>query len=416
MHTANNKIIRYIKRQVKEVVNGGLSAMAQKGRALLALPAAALILLIVRLLRPIVTIRFGPMLSGRIGYFTGYTEVYLYERKAGLYGKRLLDIFYYPKYICNHQLAKMWKRVKGIHIFSFASRIDRLNRLLPGGKRHMIQWRPDSARDINDFMEHNPPHLWFTPEEEVKGHDALKELGMPPKAPFVCFFSRSSHYLDAMFPDKDWSYHDFRDSDVKNFIPAVEELTRRGYFTARIGAAVKEPLDVSNPMIIDYAAKARTEFLDIFLGGKCHFFLGDSCGIDGICMVFRRPLAIVNMLPLEYVPTWSSKLVFIPKKLWLRKEKRFLKFQEILDSKLGRFAKRQEYEEAGIDPIENTPIEISDLAVEMDKRLKGEWQTTEEDEELQRRFWGLFKVNEVNQVFRARIGREFLRQNRELLE
>ena len=52
----------------------------------------------------------------------------------------------------------------------------------------------------------------------------------------------------------------------------------------------------------------------------------------------------------------------------------------------------------------------------MDERLKGTWQTTEEDEELQQRFWSLFKPSELNQVFLSRIGAEFLRQNRELLD
>lgn len=56
------------------------------------------------------------------------------------------------------------------------------------------------------------------------------------------------------------------------------------------------------------------------------------------------------------------------------------------------------------------------ISVEMDERLKGTWQTTEEDEELQRRFWSLFKPSELNRVFRSRIGAEFLRQNRELLD
>jgi hypothetical protein len=51
----------------------------------------------------------------------------------------------------------------------------------------------------------------------------------------------------------------------------------------------------------------------------------------------------------------------------------------------------------------------------MDERIKGTWQTTEEDEELQKRFWKLFTPNDLNKVFRARIGTEYLRQNRQLL-
>ena len=55
------------------------------------------------------------------------------------------------------------------------------------------------------------------------------------------------------------------------------------------------------------------------------------------------------------------------------------------------------------------------LAIEMDERLKGTWQATKEDEELQTEFWSLFKPSEFNKVFVSRIGADFLRRNRELL-
>jgi hypothetical protein len=57
-----------------------------------------------------------------------------------------------------------------------------------------------------------------------------------------------------------------------------------------------------------------------------------------------------------------------------------------------------------------------DVAVEMDERLKGTWQTNEEDEELQRLFWAIFPKSELHGEILSRIGAGFLRQNRELLE
>ncbi len=59
---------------------------------------------------------------------------------------------------------------------------------------------------------------------------------------------------------------------------------------------------------------------------------------------------------------------------------------------------------------------INQVTIEMDERLKGTWQTTEEDEALQQRFWSLFKSSDWHGVIRSRIGRDFLRQNKELLE
>ena len=66
--------------------------------------------------------------------------------------------------------------------------------------------------------------------------------------------------------------------------------------------------------------------------------------------------------------------------------------------------------------VENTAEEILDLAKEMDERLDGIFQTTEEDEELQDRFRSLLPPPHFYHGTPARIGAKFLRQNGELLE
>ena len=65
--------------------------------------------------------------------------------------------------------------------------------------------------------------------------------------------------------------------------------------------------------------------------------------------------------------------------------------------------------------------EIAALALEVDDRINGMWEPTEEDEYLQRRFWSrfesLFEISRLQHgVLLTRIGSEFLRQNRELLD
>jgi len=99
-------------------------------------------------------------------------------------------------------------------------------------------------------------------------------------------------------------------------------------------------------------------------------------------------------------------------------------FRETLESGAGRIWRAEKFDEIGIDVIENTPEEITALATEMDERLDGTWETSDEDEGLQQRFWTLFKslnlVNEgassENGVLLARIGTGFLRQNQHLLD
>jgi len=409
------RIFSFLRRQVEQIEEGGLPVLLRKGCLFVLALSAALLLLVMRALRPLVVIRFGPFRSERIGHFAANTEVYLCERDAGMHGRRTFDIFFYTLPICNYQLKKMWDRTLRVcHFAPFTDSLYWLNCHLPGGQ--VIPWRYNQSRDIHGLLTRTRPHLSFTPEEERLGCEALQELGIPAGSPFVCFHSRDSAYLDKIFPNYNHRSHDYRDSNIKNFTLAAEELVDQGYFAVRMGAIVKESLTITNPMIIDYATKGRTEFLDIFLGAKCHFYIADSCGINAIPMIFRRPLATMNVIPLEHAPTWGPNDLFISKKLWLREEHRFLTFREILDLEGGRFLESEQYKQLGIEVVENTPEEITALAIEMDERLKGTWKTTEEDEELQRRFWSLFKPSELNGVFLSHIGTEFLRQNRELLD
>lgn len=380
---------------------------------LLAIP----VVLCIRALRSCVLIRLGPLRSERIGHFAGNTEMYLCRRDAGMDNQRAIDIFYHTSPVCNWQLKKMWDRT--LHVSPLACPVDRLNRLLPGGESHVIPWPRTGDRDIHDLLSRTRAHLSFTPEEERRGLAALRQMGIPEGTPFICFFARDTAYLDFALPNVNWhrgGYHDYQNSNIHNYIPAAEEMTRRGYFAIRMGYIVKEALTTSNPMIIDYATKYRTDFLDIYLGAKCRFFIcGDGAGIHAIPMIFRRPIAYVNFVHLTSSPTCGRGVLFIPRKFWLREDRRFLTFSEILNSEIERFTRIKHYEDFGIDIVENTAEEILDLTRELNGRLDGNFEYTEEDEELQSRFLSLFQPHHGCYGSPARIGAKFLRQNRELL-
>ena len=380
------------------------------------LPLAALVVLVVRALRPVVLIRLGPLSSDRIGHFAANTELYLCQRDLGMQDTRALDIFYHTRPVCNQQLKRMWDRT--LHVSGFVRLPDRLNRRLPGYQRHVIPMPRD--RDLQGLMARTREHLSFTAEEEHKGQLGLRDLGIPEGMPHICFVARDSAYLDASLPPPQanggWGYHSYRDSDIHSYLPCVEELARRGYAAIRMGSIVKDALRTTNLRIIDYATNGkRNEFLDIYLAARCRFFISGGTGIDAIPVAFRHPVAYVNYVPLEYVASWCRDHLTIPRKLWLKRERRVMTFREIIESGAGRYLQSERYDEHGIELVENTPEEITAVVVEMDERLKGTWQDTEEDQELQRRFWSLFKASELHGELVSRIGAQFLRENRELL-
>lgn len=402
----------FIKQQLKEFEKGGYPLFLRRCRTLLLILLASFGVLIVRLLRPFVVIRFATLVSSRIGHFAANTEIYLCERDAGMHNPRSIDIFYLTLPICNQQLKRMW--VRNLHIFNFVMWIDRLNRCIPGGKIHQIPLPND--QDMHNFLAVTPAHLAFTAEEERLGLEAMHRLGVADGASFICFYARDSAYLATNFPSEDWHRHNYRDSNIHNYIPAIKELVGRGHFAVRMGAVVKEALKVTDPRIIDYATNGRCDFLDVYLSAKCRFFIASTGGINAVPRIFRRPIVYVNFIPLgiEHLTVCTPRSLFIPKKLWLKTEGRLLSLREIFAMQADKFFLTREYDQKGIEVIENTPEEITAVAIEMEERLKGAWQSNEEDEKLQHCFWSFLKPSNLQGLIR--IGTEFLHQNQELLK
>ena len=99
--------VRFWGRQVYQIKEGGLTVLLRKCLVALWLVPAIPIVLILRALRPLVLVRFGPTASHTIGHYTLNTEIYLCERDAGLHPKRSIDIFHHSFRISNQQLTTM---------------------------------------------------------------------------------------------------------------------------------------------------------------------------------------------------------------------------------------------------------------------------------------------------------------------
>ena len=93
-----------------------------------------------------------------------------------------------------------------------------------------------------------------------------------------------------------------------------------------------------------------------------------------------------------------------------------MRFREIVGTKIGSFLMTEDYERAGIEYVENTAEEIRDAVEEMTARCEGRWETSVEYEDLQRRFWELYRSSPRMRVLRSRVGSKFLLQNKDLLD
>ena len=366
------------------------------------------------------------MRSSRLGHFAGNTELYLCERDARINSpaQRYVDVFYMSKPICNQQLAIMWKRVLVVWPTWILVPIIRVNRMIPGGGPHEIGTNTQNDRDVHNLFDRFLPHLQFTSDEEEKGAAGLRAMGISIGAPFVCLIVRDSAYLNTHQP-KDWSYHNFRDTDISNYVLAAEALADRGYYVIRMGAMVHGVMTSTHSKIIDYATNGmRNDFMDIYLGAKCAFCISVGTGFDAVPIIFRRPIAYVNMVPIGYFATSREQFIGIFKHHFEVGNNCELSLAEIFAHGVGFCLTTSDYESKGIQLIENTPEEIRDVAVEMAERLNGTWQVHKDDEALQQRFWEIFPTgavdahegNPLHGEVRARSGAAFLRNNRDWLQ
>jgi putative glycosyltransferase (TIGR04372 family) len=419
-----SRLVEFLSRQVRHIQVGGLPILGRKSRLLLrkvasviASPLLVPVSFAVRAASPVALFRFGELPSGRIGHYSVDVERYLCERDAGLHPRRSVDIFYDQIEVSNRQLKRMWRRV--LRVWPGAALVDTVGGWFPGWERHTVAPRGtvgNAFRDTGMSLAGSGPHLRFTPREERRGREGLVRLGIPEAAEFVCFGARDNAYLAKTQPTREWAYHDYRNSDIRNYVAAAEALARRGLYAVRTGAAVESALDGTGPMIVDYASmRGSDDFMDIYLGARCRFCIYDTAGIYGISVAFRRPIVFVNFAPLEYVHSWSPDYITIPMKLRSKDTRRILTFRETLESGAGRFLESADYAGAGLEVVQNTSAEIEAVSLEMYERLNGTWDETPQDRELQKEFWSLLADSDLHGVIASRIGAEFLRENRDLL-
>ena len=442
-------ILQSARKHFEQIKQGGIIVVVKKIISfiylILQLPiylTSIPMVIIIRLIRPWFLIRWQELYSSRIGHFAANTELYCCEREAGINSpsQKYIDLFCLRKYVCNKQLEKMWRRSLIILPSWLIIPLFRVNRFInifvSGGIYHEVDHLSEhmdislsSTHDIHNLLGQFQTHISFNDEEELMGKNFLNDFGLPAGAKFVCFTIRDSAYLDRhiekenMFATNRWKYHNFRDGDIDKYVLAAEELARRGYYIFRMGVKVLKPFKSANPKIIDYAnSKMRSDFMDIYLGAKCNFCISTDTGIDQIPRIFQKPIAYI-FVPLGYPYVCNKNNLLITKHHIHKEKNKKLNVSEIFSQNFSLCFNGEKFDLNKIELQENSPNEIRDLAIEMDERLNDNWDETNEDKLLQKKFWSLFNENmqklnlkkPIHGKIKARFGAKYLRENQDFI-
>jgi putative glycosyltransferase (TIGR04372 family) len=218
------------------------------------------------------------------------------------------------------------------------------------------------------------PMLTLPPEIDERGWQVLRRKGVPAGAWFVALHVRE--------PGSKWHHADLHrvlNADVKTYMPAIAEITRRGGWVIRLG----DPSMVRLPPlanVIDYChSDMRADWMDVFIAARCRFMLGTSSGPVYIPPLYGKPSVLTNWWPPGQRP-WHPMDIFMPKMVRALEKRRLLTLSETLVEPFS-FCHALNYlaEVEKVRVEDNTPQLIHSAVVEMLERLE---DRTPEDGEI----------------------------------
>ena len=206
--------------------------------------------------------------------------------------------------------------------------------------------------------EKRPPLLSLSDGERQFQRRALRLLGLPEGAWYVCLHVRESGF------HKGWNsrYPSMRDATIEDYRPAIDLIVRSGGWVIRMGDPTMKKLP---PLahVVDYAhSSLKTPKADILLSLGCRFFLGTNSGIATIPAIYGVRCVFSNWLPVG-LPLWPSQDLMIPKLMYDEKKGRELTLEEMFRSGLAFVQNWADLPE-GIRLRDNTPEEIVALTAE----------------------------------------------------
>jgi len=308
--------------------------------------------------------------------------------------KHYLDLYWFSSYpdlywisskSCNDFWAKMVKRNFLVFPKLYLKPIASWNKILPGGAIHRnpIPTFPDAPYNYGGLLAKVQVTMSFLPDEDAEAKAWLRRQGWQEGESFVCMQVRDSSFKGESGGQGGITY---RNSDIATYVTAAEWLAEQGVWVLRMGKKMAKPIPTNHPRIIDYAFHPeKSDFLDAWLFAHCDFCVTTGSGPDAISAIYRRPILVLNFLPL-YLLSWCNA-VHVPKKLVWRKSGMPLTCREYLDN----HGTVDYLNYAGIQWIDLTSEEILAAVQEGWQRLKGTWVDTESYLDRHHQFWEIYR-------------------------
>jgi putative glycosyltransferase (TIGR04372 family) len=413
-------VIQFIKRQIKEILQGGTGTLVSKFNAAKQLKVISRIsiggiaVLVCYALKPFIKIRFGHIYTSRIGHLCYNMDNYLSDRQSR--DSNELGVFKRDNTISNTTIYAYWGKKKNIFLTNFADfPLWFLETFIPSSDL-LISFHSELHPEFS-VTSSTQPNINILEIDELEREELFQKNKIT--SPYICLHNRDSAYLDHY--GSDGNHHDFRDFDFSDFELGIERITESGIMAVRLGEKIKAEYRTNNQKFVSITESKRSDFADVALIAKCLFFVGCNNGFSMVSKVFRKPELLINYIPftIPELSAWPCDSLVLPKKLYKISEERYLRFAEMAVLPYDIHHKGDFFGNMGIRVENNSQEEIADAIMEMWMRITGKWKDSESQHQLQDEFWSsVSDVNyssEVHNRLGTKISSTFLEKNHYLI-
>lgn len=298
-------------------------------------------------------IKVGSLHTNSIGHLAHEADMYLSSNEH--HGNNL--VFWIPgNYISNHYLYEIICKKLRISqnrviktIYKIATKVRPLSRFLIAN----VDCSPR-----NRYLLNYSETKFVLPDYDLEvAKSFLRDNGWTDGQKIVVLCIRDNLYQLKRDPQS--KVQNFRNSTVKDFLPAVKFLCSEGFFVIRMGKIAAEKFPLKCPSFLDYAfAQQKTDLLDITLFAHANFVISTGTGLDQIGEIFRKPVLRVNYLPVGDIMTRSRNNRVLPKVLAERSNNTRIDLDEIVRRGLFLANSDEEYERAQVKVVGNHPSVI----------------------------------------------------------
>jgi putative glycosyltransferase (TIGR04372 family) len=328
---------------------------------LLKLAIAAPILLFQIIFSFIFKIKIGKIDTSRIG---NIFIADLYLRKKKINKSKIIELWVTDKKVCNYQMLKMLKK-NFLIINFFRFYYDALIFLaikINFFSKYLIELNGQKDYIYFDKIKNQ---IKLTEKEILKASNIAKIFKIPPYTKIICISSRDSSYLKKKYPKDNYSYHNYRDSEIKNLIPTIKRLIKKKYFVVRVGREAKEKINIKDKYFLDYPfSKFKNDLLDFYFAKVCCLWIGSNTGVDCLAFMFEKPMIIMNLSPIGVLLQNSrNKKIIYHFKTYSKNNKK-ITLNNIFKNKLELIDRTQNFKKKNIILHSASAKETSDICLE----------------------------------------------------